>query len=51
MNINTSFGNCISTSKSIQTIIQNGQQIIIEKTITTNPDGTVTTTVNQQIIN
>jgi len=37
-NINTGF-NCVQTIKSVQTIIQNGKQITIEKTITTNSDG------------
>lgn len=51
INMNTSFGNCVSASTSVQTIIQNGQTIIIEKTVITNPDGTVTTSINQKIIN
>lgn len=42
--------NINSTCKSVQTIIQDGKTIIIEKTIITNPDGSVTTTINQQII-
>jgi DnaJ-class molecular chaperone len=37
-NINTCF-KCVQTIKSVQTIIQNGKQITIEKTITTNSDG------------
>jgi curved DNA-binding protein CbpA len=37
-NINTGF-KCVQTIKSVQTIIKNGKQITIEKTITTNSDG------------
>ena len=43
-NINTGF-NCVQTIKSVQTIIQNGKQITIEKTITTNSDGTTFTEI------
>ena len=47
-NISSNIGSNISM-KSVQTIVQNGQTITIEKIVTTNPDGTTTTTVNQRI--
>ena len=42
-NVSMCSPNVTSVMKSTQTIIQNGRQIIIEKTIITNPDGTTTT--------
>ena len=51
-NINTNIGaTSIGSCTSIQTIIQNGQTIIIEKTVITNSDGSITTSINQKIIN
>ena len=45
------FGTHVGSCTSVQTIIQNGQTIIIEKTVVTNPDGSVSTSINQKIIN
>jgi DnaJ-class molecular chaperone len=42
-NVSMCSPNVTSVMKTTQTIIQNGKQIIIEKTIITNPDGTSTT--------
>ena len=42
-NVSMCSPNMTSVMKTTQTIIQNGKQLIIEKTIITNPDGTTTT--------
>jgi DnaJ-class molecular chaperone len=42
-NVSMCTANITSVMKTTQSIIQNGKQIIIEKTIITNPDGTTTT--------
>ena len=48
-NVSMCSPNITSVMKTTQTIIQNGKQIIIEKTIITNPDGT--TTIETKILN